>query len=586
MKVAATSMLAATVQGIHLSVHECPGTDFAKTIDRVVPTELPELKFSDQKTTPMTLHFNLPRPVIQPVLTFGAILDNGDAQQAAGGKANLCATNLQALPFIKFFPQVSGSPGVRFHPANCNQGTLSAGLQAIKFDVDPGDGHLSMMDFWQGEKFSFVFSLADGEGLTVSCAQMTRFLLPNKQNNIFPEGVATDIEVSYCPWESKSEKCGSGAAGFLAASAPKCCWAAYGDCSAYPGGSGGFCNSDWSVSCLMDSDCPASPGPAPPGPGPAPPGPGPAPPRPVGCKADHYRLTMDGGELNLIAVDENEVPLKTGIPKGWEPRNFKCDNGAMFDQLFDADTGTKNCLQIEGTVMTLNPKDTCDDKPCHQCALDEDNCNFYDDRPVSWTFRKGGDAYQSWCMQEVNFDMINQCKHLIPAVSFPPYGEQDEKFDPSRCSDKWNVRKVFQGQNTALSKSKKATSCSDCDGTFSCFTPEEGCTLAPDQTTCEGLGGFVKGKWVSDGEWCPSPAPPSPPSPPKMCKGQDSAVHFSCMGATRCCGSGTLTPSCIDYDYNSCCENKEKTMAVACAQGQKCGELDGAPVCIPLEEFV
>merc|ERR1719198_2026965 len=82
----------------------------------------------------------------------------------------------------------------------------------------------------------------------------------------------------------------------------------------------------------------------------------------------------------------------------------------------------------------------------------------------------------------------------------------------------------------------------------------------------------------------PAPAPtpaPTPPSPSKWCHGKIPSVNFKCAAGTRCCGSHTLTPSCIYYSYNTCCEHNG--VAVVCAKGQKCGVLAGVPTCQALE---
>lgn len=78
----------------------------------------------------------------------------------------------------------------------------------------------------------------------------------------------------------------------------------------------------------------------------------------------------------------------------------------------------------------------------------------------------------------------------------------------------------------------------------------------------------------------PTPVPAPSPSPSTWCKGKSAGVQFECPAGTRCCGSQTLTPSCIDYTYNSCCEYNG--VAVVCAQGQTCGHLAGVPACLPL----
>merc|ERR1711976_862770 len=67
-----------------------------------------------------------------------------------------------------------------------------------------------------------------------------------------------------------------------------------------------------------------------------------------------------------------------------------------------------------------------------------------------------------------------------------------------------------------------------------------------------------------------------------VCHGAVPGVHFHCTAGTQCCGSHTLTPSCIPREYNSCCEHHG--IAVVCAFGQKCGKAAGVPVCLPADE--
>merc|ERR1712232_422581 len=67
-----------------------------------------------------------------------------------------------------------------------------------------------------------------------------------------------------------------------------------------------------------------------------------------------------------------------------------------------------------------------------------------------------------------------------------------------------------------------------------------------------------------------------------VCHGAVPGVHFHCAAGTQCCGSHTLTPSCIHREYNSCCEHHG--IAVVCAFGQKCGKAAGVPVCLPADE--
>jgi hypothetical protein len=117
------------------------------------------------------------------------------------------------------------------------------------------------------------------------------------------------------------------------------------------------------------------------------------------------------------------------------------------------------------------------------------------------------------------------------------------------------------------------TSCDDCPGNFRCVVNNQ-CAKAATRAVCEELGELQKdGKMHPNGEWCAAA------EHPKSCKGEIPSVKFTCLGDTACCGSGTLTPFCIDYSYNECCEGGG--LAIACAKGQQCGNLLGTLTCLP-----
>lgn len=282
------------------------------------------------------------------------------------------------------------------------------------------------------------------------------------------------------------------------------------------------------------------------------------------CKADHYRLTMEDAQLLLIAVNEKDEPLSHNPPLP-EPRRFLCHNSGMFDTLEEK----KNCLKIDKQQHLLVSNNN-DDEAGFPCAEDTQQC-WWGGEEV-WTFHQawlGG--YQTWCMKDVD---VSSCRHEFQQTDLIP------TTDLTQCSKRWQVKRVFNDDLRKKTPSQSvASSCSDCKGNFQCFTKEKGCTAAATKEVCEALGSFADGKWASDGEWCPSSSGPS-----THCQGLEPAVHFTCMGGTSCCGSGTLTPSCIDYAYNSCCEYNG--IAIACAKGQKCDHLSGAPTCTTLSEFV
>jgi hypothetical protein len=224
---------------------------------------------------------------------------------------------------------------------------------------------------------------------------------------------------------------------------------------------------------------------------------------------NHYRLTMDGNTLYLIAVDKDENPIDPSDPT---PHEFDCQNSGLFDELHDK----RDCLKLDqtGSELVSNPDDTVQ----NPCVLDFEQCHVEHLSSKKWQFL---DSFgEMWCMGEVD---TGDGKTKYPASAFRPL------FKPSlsQCSDKWNVKKIWKGRKgqAELHNSAVAT-CSDCTqggANFQCLT-SKGCSSAADESVCTGLKG--------GGTWCATPS-----------TGQ--CFHDS---VTNACGPCSMEYECGNYD--------------------------------------